>query len=118
MRPPKPIKLNKEEQRIEDNIQGIVPVSKRKRAKIEAIIASANKTKNINIRISAYDIDRIRELSAAEGLPYQTFIGSILHKYVAGRLLDENSILQSMKMLNGNTPPIKKSKLKKNSSPD
>jgi predicted DNA binding CopG/RHH family protein len=114
MKPAKPIKLDKYEQSIEDNIQNFVPVSKKERAKIESIIASANKTKNINIRISAYDIARIRELSAAEGLPYQTFIGSILHKYVAGRLLDENSILQSMKMLNGNpTPPIKKSKSQK-----
>jgi predicted DNA binding CopG/RHH family protein len=74
-------------------------VSKKKRAQIESMIASANKTKNVNIRISAHDIARIRELSAAEGLPYQTFIGSIIHKYVAGRLLDENAILQSMKIM-------------------
>jgi predicted DNA binding CopG/RHH family protein len=113
MKPARPIILDKYEQSIEDNIQNFVPVSKKERAKIEAIIASSNKTKNINIRISAYDIDRIRELSAAEGLPYQTFIGSILHKFVSGRLVDENAILKSMQLVHNTTlSPIKKQKSK------
>jgi predicted DNA binding CopG/RHH family protein len=102
----KKIKLDKYEQSIEDNIQNFVPVSKKERAKIEAIISSANKNKNINIRISAYDIDRIRELSAAEGLHYQTFISSIIHKYVAGKLIDESALLKSMQLL-GMEPPTK-----------
>jgi predicted DNA binding CopG/RHH family protein len=113
MKPPKPIVLDKYEQNIEQNIRKFVPVSKRERKKIESIIASANKNKNINIRISASDLTRIREMSAEEGLPYQTFLTSIIHKYIAGRLVDENAILQSIKMMNGNTiSPIKKSKSK------
>jgi predicted DNA binding CopG/RHH family protein len=100
----KSTKLDQYEQSIEQNIQQFVPVTKRERNKIETIIASANKNKNINIRISANDIARIRELSAAEGLPYQTFIASIIHKYVAGKLVDEKSILKSMQLLG--TPPF------------
>jgi predicted DNA binding CopG/RHH family protein len=114
MKPTKPIKLDKYEQSIENNIQNFVPVSKKERAKIEAIIDGTRKTKNINIRISNYDIDRIRIMSAAEGLPYQMFIGSILHKYVSGRLIDEKAILQYIKAIHSNdTPePIKKPKSK------
>ncbi|MDR2756850.1 MAG: hypothetical protein LBC20_14215 [Planctomycetaceae bacterium] len=95
----KKIKLDPYEESIEQNIENFVPVSKRERNKIETIIASANKNKNINIRISANDVARIRELSAAEGLPYQTFITSIIHKYVSGKLVDENSLLKSLQLL-------------------
>jgi predicted DNA binding CopG/RHH family protein len=94
-------KLDKEEQWIEENAEQFVPVTNRERQEIETIIASANKTKNINIRISAHDIARIREMSAAEGLPYQTFISSILHKYVTGKLVDENAVLKSFQLLSG-----------------
>ncbi|MDR0704501.1 MAG: hypothetical protein LBF88_05875 [Planctomycetaceae bacterium] len=94
----KRVKLDQYEQSIEHGTD-FVPVSGKRRKKIETIIASANKNKNINIRISANDIARIRELSAAEGLPYQTFISSIIHKYVAGKLIDENSLLKSMQLL-------------------
>jgi predicted DNA binding CopG/RHH family protein len=56
----KPTKLDQYEQsieqNIEQNIQQFVPVTKRERNKIETIIASVNKNKNINIRISANDI--------------------------------------------------------------
>jgi predicted DNA binding CopG/RHH family protein len=102
MKPAKPIKLDKYEQSIEDNIQNFVPVSKNEREKIEAIIASARKTKNINIRISNYDIDRIRVLSASQGLPYQTFLGSIIHRYVSGSLIDEDAILKYIQMIRRN----------------
>ncbi|MDM8565747.1 CopG family antitoxin [Candidatus Halobeggiatoa sp. HSG11] len=42
------------------------------------------KNKNINIRISENDLEAIKLRAAREGIPYQTLIGSILHKYVAG----------------------------------
>jgi predicted DNA binding CopG/RHH family protein len=114
MKPAKPVKLDKYEQSIENSVKTVTPLSKKKREKIEAIIAGVRKTKNVNIRISNYDIDRIRIMSAAEGLPYQTFIGSILHKYVTGRLIDEKAIMQYIKAIhsNDNDPPepIKKPK--------
>jgi len=43
-------------------------------------------SKNINIRISENDLQSIKLLAAREGMPYQTLIGSIIHKYAAGYL--------------------------------
>lgn len=44
------------------------------------------KDKRINIRISSRDLERIQARAAKEGMPYQTYIASTLHKVVAGRL--------------------------------
>lgn len=40
----------------------------------------------INIRLSSSDISNIKQIAAYEGLPYQTLIASVLHKYAAGHL--------------------------------
>jgi len=40
----------------------------------------------INIRLSSSDIFNIKQIAAYEGLPYQTLIASVLHKYAAGHL--------------------------------
>ena len=47
------------------------------------------KDKRINIRISSRDLERIQMRAAREGVPYQTFISSSLHKLVAGRLAEK-----------------------------
>lgn len=44
------------------------------------------KDKNINIRMSIDVLSDLKQKALEEGLPYQTLIGSILHKYVTGRL--------------------------------
>lgn len=41
----------------------------------------------INIRISSSDVMNIKQIAAYEGLPYQTLIASVLHKYAAGHLV-------------------------------
>jgi predicted DNA binding CopG/RHH family protein len=41
----------------------------------------------VNIRIAGRDLENIRARAAEEGIPYQTLISSILHKFVSGRLL-------------------------------
>jgi predicted DNA binding CopG/RHH family protein len=48
--------------------------------------ATALKDRRVNIRLSAGDLQDIQVKALAEGLPYQTLIASILHKYVTGRL--------------------------------
>ncbi len=50
--------------------------------------ATLRKDKRINIRISERDLMRIQQKALEEGMPYQTLISSILHKYVSGRLVD------------------------------
>ncbi|MBA3724344.1 MAG: hypothetical protein H0W89_05680 [Candidatus Levybacteria bacterium] len=41
-----------------------------------------NKTKNINIRLSEKDIQKAKIKAAADGIPYQTLISSIIHRFV------------------------------------
>ncbi|RKY80197.1 antitoxin [candidate division KSB1 bacterium] len=47
------------------------------------------KNKRINIRISEKDFIDIKQRSLEEGLPYQTLISSIIHKYVSGKLTEK-----------------------------
>jgi predicted DNA binding CopG/RHH family protein len=96
----KKVKLDPEEQKIEDEAGTWVPVSNAKKMQIDAVIEAARKSKNINIRISQNDLGRLKERSMHEGLPYQTLIASVLHKYVTNQLVEEENILKSIKILN------------------
>jgi len=91
--------LDSFEQSIEDNAERFIPLSDTEKDKVESIINAANKTRNINIRISAYDIEKVKQRSAEEGIPYQTLISSVIHKYITGKLIDEKAILKSMELL-------------------
>ena len=46
------------------------------------------KDKRVNIRISSKDLESLQVRAVEEGIPYQTFMASILHKYVSGRLVE------------------------------
>lgn len=64
-------------------------VSNVKKAKSRARKTAAKtlrKDVRINIRLSSSDVMSIKERAAYEGLPYQTLIASVLHKYAAGHL--------------------------------
>ena len=87
------------EQSIEDSAERFVPLSDAEQAEVEAIINTANKTRNINIRMSAYDLEKVKQKSAEEGIPYQTLISSVIHRYIAGKLVDESAVLKSMELL-------------------
>lgn len=50
--------------------------------------ATFQRDRRINIRLSRKDLEALQTLALEEGLPYQTMIASILHKYVNGRLVD------------------------------
>jgi predicted DNA binding CopG/RHH family protein len=50
--------------------------------------ATAIKDRRVNIRMSSGDLQDIQIKALEEGLPYQTLIASVLHKYVTGRLAD------------------------------
>ncbi len=47
------------------------------------------KDSRINIRISSKDIHAMQLKALEEGIPYQTLITSVLHKYVSGRLAEK-----------------------------
>ena len=50
--------------------------------------ATAIKDRRVNIRLSAGDLQDIQVRALEEGMPYQTLIASVLHKYVTGRLTE------------------------------
>ncbi|OHB75958.1 MAG: antitoxin [Planctomycetes bacterium RBG_16_55_9] len=53
--------------------------------------ATVRKDKRVNIRMSEKDLVHLQKKAMEEGLPYQTFISSILHRYINGRLIDKAS---------------------------
>jgi len=57
--------------------------------------ATAIKDKRVNIRLSAVDLMDIQAKALEEGMPYQTLIASVLHRYVAGTLSDTKAAGQA-----------------------
>lgn len=60
-------------------------------------LATFKKDRRINIRLSQKDLDALQTLALEEGLPYQTLIASILHKYVAGSLVERQRLAMSQR---------------------
>lgn len=66
--------------------------SKAELAKFKAAArATALKDRRINIRLSSGDLSDIQTRALEEGVPYQTLIASVLHKYVTGRLTEKDA---------------------------
>lgn len=53
--------------------------------------ATATKDRRVNIRLSSGDLQDIQVKALEEGVPYQTLIASVLHKYVTGRFQERGS---------------------------
>ena len=51
--------------------------------------ATAIKNRRVNIRLSPIDLSDIQVKALEEGVPYQTLIASVLHKYVSGRFVEK-----------------------------
>jgi predicted DNA binding CopG/RHH family protein len=49
---------------------------------------TSRKDRRINIRISGRDLEALQRRALEEGIPYQTLVSSVLHKYVSGGLHD------------------------------
>lgn len=89
-------RINNEEKDVLDSYERgqWKPVKNRKR-EINRLQQYARNTlqkdKRINIRMSSKDLDRVRVIATQEGIPYQTLISSIIHKYVSGYLKDRET---------------------------
>ena len=53
--------------------------------------AHFQKNKRVNIRISESDLVLIQKKAILDGLPYQTLMSSVLHKFISGRLADKSA---------------------------
>lgn len=51
--------------------------------------ATGSKDRRINLRLSSAELSDIQTRALQEGIPYQTLIASVVHKYVSGRLVDK-----------------------------
>jgi predicted DNA binding CopG/RHH family protein len=90
------MKLNKEERKILRSVEkgrwhsvrGVKKEIQRYRGYARATV---RKDKRVNIRMSEKDLVRFQKEAMEQGLPCQTLISSVLHKYVNGRLVDKAS---------------------------
>jgi predicted DNA binding CopG/RHH family protein len=88
------IKLDKEEKEILESFnRGEWKQVKNLKAEIkkhqEYAMKTLKKDKRVNIRISSRDLEEIQALAVENGIPYQTLMSSILHRYVHGGLIDK-----------------------------
>jgi len=88
-------KLDKEEQDILNAFEsGELKRVKNVKDKIEqhktVAEATFKKDARINIRLSSRDLRSLQARALKEGMPYQTFVSSVLHKFVDGQLVEKN----------------------------
>lgn len=48
-----------------------------------------NKTKRVNLRVTERDFNLAHSRAREEGMPYQTLLSSVIHKYLSGRLTEK-----------------------------
>ena len=85
--------LNQEEQELLESfeqdswrsIQGREPEDERYR---DYARATFKKDMRVNIRMSSKDLDALKKRALEEGIPFQTLMSSVLHKYANGRLVE------------------------------
>jgi predicted DNA binding CopG/RHH family protein len=93
----KEISLNNEDNNISESFErGEWKPIKNQKQEIRRLSEYARNTlqkdKRINIRMSSKDLDQIQVIAAQEGIPYQTLISSIIHKYIYGYLLEKKRV--------------------------
>ena len=84
--------LSREEEAIERNFEKYRPVSKETKNHIEKLIEGSRKSRPISLRINENDLERLKEKANKNGLPYQTMINVVIHKYVTDSYLDKEEI--------------------------
>ena len=90
--------LDTEEQWYEDHSDEFVSAPTEMREQlIQAAVNTQNKTERMNIRMSKNDMEKLKAIASREGLPYQSLVTSILHKYTTGLLVDINEARKVLK---------------------
>jgi predicted DNA binding CopG/RHH family protein len=85
--------LDEEEREILEAFESgqLTPVSNKEEviARLQSYAQGAQrKDRRVNIRLTAHDLASLQAVAVEEGIPYQTLMASILHKYVTGRLVE------------------------------
>lgn len=64
---------------------------KRYQAYARYTLTKLRKNRRVNIRLTEGDLRQLRYKAGEEGMPYQTLMASVLHKYVTGRLVEKRA---------------------------
>ena len=86
------------EERISDDYEkgrfkSVAPTKAELKGFKDAARATFIKDRRVNVRLSSPDLMDIQTRAAEEGVPYQTLIASVLHKFVTGRFTEKSSQL-------------------------
>ena len=73
------------------NLKSVSNLNTEKLDIIESTKQSFSKRLRVNMRITDFDLNKLKAKAIEEGMPYQTLIGSILHQYVTGKLVRNQS---------------------------
>jgi predicted DNA binding CopG/RHH family protein len=86
-------KLTGEEQELLKSFEGgewtpVEDLSERNKKLMEYARSTLRKDQRLNIRISERDLVELQRKAVEEGLPYQTYVSSIIHKFINGSLVE------------------------------
>ena len=89
-------KLDKKEQDILDSFErGEWKPAANRRQEIARHVAYARNTlakdSRVNIRISSKDLEELQAIAVEDGMPYQTLMASVLHRFASGRFVETTS---------------------------
>ena len=88
------ITLDQEEQALSESIEkgewkSVPDLEEEIRKSKEYAKVTFTKNKRMNIRIAQKDLNALKIRALEEGIPYQTLVSSIIHKYLSGRLVEK-----------------------------
>jgi predicted DNA binding CopG/RHH family protein len=73
-----------------DEWQPVADLESEKERYQDYALNTFKKDKRVNIRISSKDLEALQTRALEEGIPYQTLMASVLHKYVSGRMVEKS----------------------------
>ncbi len=89
------MKMDIEEKQLQKSIEedewtSVEDIKEYKKHLREVAARTMLKDQRMNIRIAKRDLDGLKAKALEEGIPYQTLVSSILHKYVIGKLKEKD----------------------------
>ena len=72
-----------------DELRSTPGAEREMEAAIAAARATFNKSRRVNLRVTERDFILAHSRAREEGIPYQTLLSSVIHKYLSGRLIEQ-----------------------------
>ena len=72
-----------------DELRSVSGAEREIEAARQAARNTFNKTKRVNLRVTERDFNLAHSRAREEGIPYQTLLSSVIHKYLSGRLTEK-----------------------------